>query len=74
MIKYGVTMGIRVVCVIVMLFVQGWWLLVPVIGAIVLPYFAVIVANAKGASGVGVVERPGALVPLAPAAPHGESR
>lgn len=66
MLKYGITMGIRVLCVVVALFVQGWWLLLPVTGAIVLPYFAVLIANARRAGATQRVERPGGLVPLRP--------
>lgn len=73
MIKYGITMGIRVVCVILCLFVHGWWLVIPVLGAIVLPYFAVVIANAKGAGNAAEVERPGGLVPLAQS-PRGDGR
>lgn len=73
-VKYVITMSLRVACVIVMLFVQGWWLLLPVIGAVVLPYFAVVIANAKGASGSRVVERPGGLLPLPRPIPHGDGR
>lgn len=47
MARYALAMGIRVVCVILCFFVQGWWLLVPAIGAIVLPYIAVVIANAS---------------------------
>lgn len=46
-IKYSITMSIRVVCIVMMLFVQGWWLLVFGIGAIILPYFAVLIANVQ---------------------------
>lgn len=63
MIRYGIAMGIRVLCVIACFFVQGWWLLVPIIGAIVLPYIAVVLANVGGGDG-GTVERPGALLPV----------
>ena len=45
MVKYSIAMGIRVVCIVLMLFVQGWWLLVCAVGAIVLPYIAVVIAN-----------------------------
>ena len=44
-IKYTIAMTIRVICIILMLFVQGWWLLICALGAILLPYFAVLVAN-----------------------------
>ncbi|MCQ1950181.1 MULTISPECIES: DUF3099 domain-containing protein [Arthrobacter] len=45
MIKYSVSMGIRVVCLFLMFFVHGWLLWVVIAGAVVLPYFAVIIAN-----------------------------
>jgi uncharacterized membrane protein len=45
-----------------MLFVSGWWLVVCATGAIVLPYFAMIVANVKMAPKQGVVERPATIV------------
>jgi len=61
MIKYSVTMGIRMVCIILMLFVHGWWLLVCAAGAILLPYFAVIVANVHGNAAGTAVVRPGAV-------------
>lgn len=47
MIKYSVAMGIRMVCIVCLIFAHGWWLLVFAIGAIVLPYFAVVIANVK---------------------------
>jgi hypothetical protein len=61
MVRYGIAMGIRVACVIACFFVQGWWLLVPIIGAVVLPYVAVVLANVGGRAGDTVV-RPGAIV------------
>lgn len=61
MIKYSVAMGIRVVCIVLMLFVHGWWLLLCAIGAIALPYFAVIVANVHSSPNGGQVMRPGGM-------------
>jgi hypothetical protein len=61
--RYALTMGIRMLCVIACLFVQGWWLLIPALGAIFLPYVAVVFANAVSRSGGRSVERPGAIVP-----------
>ncbi|MDH6278414.1 ABC-type transport system involved in cytochrome bd biosynthesis fused ATPase/permease subunit [Aurantimicrobium minutum] len=62
MIKYSIAMGIRMVCIIAMLFVSGWWLVVCATGAIVLPYFAMIIANVKVAPQQGAVERPATIV------------
>lgn len=62
MIKYSIAMGIRMACIIAMLFVSGWWLVLCATGAIVLPYFAMIVANVKMAPKQGIVERPATIV------------
>jgi len=62
MIKYAVMMGIRVVCLVLCLFTPGWWLLLPAIGAVVLPYLAVVVANAARRRGQREVERPGGII------------
>jgi predicted tellurium resistance membrane protein TerC len=48
MIRYLVAMSIRVVCIIAGVFVEGWLMWVCFAGAIFLPYFAVIIANAAG--------------------------
>lgn len=69
MLRYGIAMGIRVVCVILCFFVHGWWLLIPVIGAVLLPYVAVVIANVGSNDGARV-ERPGAVVHV----PRTESR
>jgi hypothetical protein len=65
MIKYSVTMGIRLVCILLCLFVQGWWLLLCAAGAVLLPYVAVVLANAVD-SRVSSVERPGTVAPVVP--------
>ncbi|PPF37797.1 DUF3099 domain-containing protein, partial [Rathayibacter sp. AY1A3] len=57
-IKYSIAMGIRMLCVICLLFAHGWWLLFFAIGAVVLPYFAVVLANVGSAGERGNVERP----------------
>ncbi|MCU1439746.1 MAG: hypothetical protein JWP85_743 [Rhodoglobus sp.] len=62
MIRYAIAMSIRVVCIIACLFVQGWWLLLPILGAVFLPYVAVVLANVHSSSD-GLVERPGSIVP-----------
>lgn len=63
MVRYAIAMGIRVICIIACFFVQGWWLLLPIVGAIVLPYVAVVLANV-GSNDGGEVLRPGAIVPV----------
>ena len=65
MVNYSIAMGIRTVCVVVGIFMQGWWLLVFGIAAMVLPYFAVVLANTVAPRTVGRMERPGVVVPLA---------
>ena len=48
MLKYTVAMVIRTICIIVgVLFANGWFMWICFAGAIFLPYFAVIIANAK---------------------------
>lgn len=65
MAKYLIAMGVRLVCIAMCFVVQGWWLAVFAIAAIVLPYFAVILANV-GHQEAGTVVRPGSIVPVRP--------
>ena len=46
MIKYLIAMIIRMVCLVLALVVQGWLAWVFAAGAVLLPYFAVVLANA----------------------------
>lgn len=69
MIKYSITMGIRMVCIVACLFVRDWWLLIPAAGAIVLPYIAVVIANVGSRTG-RAVESPGGLVHVPAEAPR----
>lgn len=55
MVKYSVTMGIRLVCIFVCFLVPGYWIIIPAIGAVVLPYIAVVLANVSGGRRPGVV-------------------
>ena len=52
--KYLIAMTIRVVCIVAAIFVEGWLMWLCFAGAIFLPYFAVVIANAQ-------VSRSGAL-------------
>jgi hypothetical protein len=61
MIRYAIGWGIRLVCLISLLFLHGWWLVAPAIVAIGAPMVLVILANAVGSSRQKV-ERPGAIV------------
>jgi Protein of unknown function (DUF3099) len=45
--RYLFMMGIRIVCFILAVWVPGWPKVAFIIGAIVLPYLAVVVANAR---------------------------
>lgn len=63
MTKYLLTMGIRIVCIALCFVAQGWWLAVFAVGAIVLPYLAVVLANVGHERGSEVL-RPGSLVPV----------
>jgi hypothetical protein len=75
MIKYIIAMSLRFLCFFVALamsFPPTWWTLIPVAGAIILPYIAVVLANTVVHPRVATVERPGSIVPLsaAPLAHH----
>ena len=65
MISYTITMSVRVVCIVLCIVVPGWWALIPAAGAIFLPYFAVVIANAADTRSTRV-ERPGFLLPYRP--------
>lgn len=71
MIKYSVSMGIRLVCLVLVFFVEGWLQWVVIAGAVFLPYFAVIIAN--GGSDTSNLQHSDALLNQAPA-PELESR
>lgn len=43
--KYALTMGIRMVCLVLIFVVDGWFKIIPVVGAVVLPWVAVMIAN-----------------------------
>lgn len=59
--QYSLAMGVRLLCVVLCFFVRGWWLLIPALGAVFLPYFAVVIANNVGSGARGRVQRPGAI-------------
>lgn len=63
MIKYSIAMGVRIVCIGLCFVTPGWWLLLPATGAILLPYFAVLVANqVVKTPSQAQVYRPGTIV------------
>ena len=53
--KYLISMGIRTACVIGAIFIPGWPRWVLIAGAVVLPYLAVVIANAGKARDEGTV-------------------
>jgi Protein of unknown function (DUF3099) len=62
MTQYFVAMGIRIVCIGLCLFVPWPWVLLPLLGAIVLPYIAVVLANMGSQNSSDEVLRPGSIV------------
>lgn len=48
---YFIAMTLRVLCVVSLFWVRGWWLLIPVLGAIIFPWFAVMIGNAVAYGG-----------------------
>ena len=69
--QYVITMAIRMVCFLLMFFVQpfGWWTWVFGIAAAVLPYIAVVFANAGDDSLETSVESPQIEIEAAPSTP-----
>ena len=65
-VRYSIAMAVRLVCVVLCFFVHGWLLLIAVVAALVLPYFAVVIANTASRSGGAAVERPGSIVRFQP--------
>ncbi|HET7415321.1 MAG TPA: DUF3099 domain-containing protein [Arthrobacter sp.] len=65
MIKYSVSMGIRLVCLILVFVVEGWLQWAFIAGAVVLPYFAVIIAN--GGSDTSKLQHSTSLLDAPPA-------
>ncbi|WP_434620909.1 DUF3099 domain-containing protein [Arthrobacter sp. A5] len=45
MFRYAVAMGIRLVCLFLIFILPGWFKIIAVVGAVALPWFAVIIAN-----------------------------
>lgn len=43
---YFIAMSLRVLCVVSLFWVRGWWIVIPVIGSVVFPWFAVMIGNA----------------------------
>lgn len=58
---YFIAMTLRLACVLSLFWVTGWWLVFPIVGAIVLPWFAVMVGNAVAHGGEETVSTPDPL-------------
>ncbi len=58
---YFIAMTLRLACVLSLFWVTGWWLVFPIVGAIVLPWFAVMVGNAVAYGGEETVAAPDPL-------------
>ena len=52
-IRYSIAMTVRMICIVLAMVLQGWMMWVCFAGAILLPYFAVVIANAQGAGKAG---------------------
>lgn len=55
---YYISMGLRVPCVLSLFWVHGWWVLLSAAGAIILPWFAVMIGNAVAHGGGEDVDAP----------------
>ncbi|UEL30205.1 DUF3099 domain-containing protein [Pseudarthrobacter sp. L1SW] len=76
MIKYALAMGIRMVCLILIFVVDGWFKIIAVAGAVFLPWIAVVIANgsdkAEGHSDLLLDSAPLAELESAPPSAGGE--
>lgn len=55
---YFIAMSLRVACVVSLFWVRDWWVLLSAAGAIILPWFAVLVGNAVAHGGEQVPDQP----------------
>lgn len=55
---YTIQMSVRMVCFLSLPFLPGWWKLVALVGALVLPYIAVLMANDPDLDGGPAASRP----------------
>ncbi len=55
---YFIAMSLRVVCVASLFWLRGWWVLLAAAGAVLLPWFAVMVGNAVAHGGGEAPEAP----------------
>jgi hypothetical protein len=66
--NYLLTMAIRITCLVLMVLITpyGWYSFVFAAGAVFLPYFAVVGANAASGRDVTVAQRPETAIEAAP--------
>ena len=55
---YFIAMSVRILCVASLFFVRGWWVLLVGIAVVLLPYFAVMIANQAEHRGASTPEAP----------------
>lgn len=72
MLKYSITMGIRLLCIVTCFFVPGYWIIIPAIGAIFLPYVAVVLANMTNSRAAPVLRPDQLALPAASGPPPAE--
>ena len=65
---YFIAMTLRLACVLSFFWVHGWWVVIPAIGAVALPWFAVMVGNAVAYGGEEQVAAVDTLEVAGPAA------
>lgn len=58
-VQYTLAMGIRLGCLVAALVTTGWIQIVCVVGAVILPSIAVVIANAKRSTSGATPEYPG---------------
>jgi hypothetical protein len=58
---YFIAMSLRVACVASLFWVRGWWVLLAAAGAVLLPWFAVMVGNAVAHGGGDAPDAPAPL-------------
>ncbi len=63
--RYLLMMSIRFVCLPLAVIAQGWFRWLFIIGAVVLPYVAVVIANVASRPAPGVISQPAGRFPQA---------
>lgn len=58
---YFLAMSLRVVCIVSLFWVRGFWIILAALGAVVLPYVAVLLANAVSHAGGNAAVAPDPL-------------